>query len=149
MGFRAAVWRPRGAAFGWLLAKKPGGTDAGLHFVMGVRSVAVSEWELVRRAGELGVGLPPLLGFAAEDSLRSTASFDPASHLFVMNYAGVEVAAIPTAVAMLERVFGGVGGMWGAGGSRVRARAGVHIERVLYREAFYTERAVSADGRSP
>ena len=93
----------RTSAFGDRLAIE--GADAGLHFLMGVRGVAASEQELARRAGELGVALAPLSGFAAEGPLRPTASFDPACRWFVMSYAGVEAETIPAAVAVLEQVF--------------------------------------------
>lgn len=95
----------RGSAFGDRLALE--GADAGLHVLMGVRGVAASERELARRAGALGVGLAPLSDFAVEGAQGAPGPFDPACRWFVMSYAGVDPAAIPAAVAVLERVFCG------------------------------------------
>lgn len=91
----------RSSAFGGRLVIE--GADAGLHFLMGVRDVAGDDAALTEKARGLGVGLAPLPGFV-EGAMPGVD--DAGCRWFVMSHAGVDVSAIPSAVSVLEQVFG-------------------------------------------
>ena len=74
------------------------GTDAGLHFLMGVASPR-DALELAGRARREGVALLAL------DAFRLLSGPDGEVKWFVMNYAGVQLESIPAVVEALERAF--------------------------------------------
>ncbi len=70
---------------------------AGLHFLLRL-DTGRSDRELDERARAMGVRL----GFLSEYTQRRTAEFD---HTLVVNYAGLERAHLPQAMALLAKIF--------------------------------------------
>ena len=77
-------------------------TDAGLHFLMGVRT-GVSDADLVAAATRRGVVLSPLAGY-----YQASQSENPrlSEGWFVMNYSGLRLEDVPLAVEAIARAVG-------------------------------------------